>query len=186
MAHGDAARWDDRYRDRTGEIEPAAPDALVASERADLLPAAGRALDVACGLGAQSLWLAARGFDVDALDASGEAVRRLTDEATRHGLDQRIHATILDLDRGIPASLGRFDVIVCQRFRAPHLYGTFVERLAPGGVAIITVLSHTGAADPGPFHAAPDELADAFRSADVEVIFHAEGDGEESVIIRSN
>jgi SAM-dependent methyltransferase len=185
MAAGDAERWDGRYRDGGAVTKPVAPDALTSSGMVDLVPTNGRALDVACGLGAQSLWLALRGLDVEAVDVSNEAVRRLADRALTLGLDKRINATTIDLDDGIPARLGRFEVIVCQRFRAPDLYGAFVERLAPGGVAIITVLSRTGADDPGPFHAPPGELGAAFDRTDVDVMFHAESGGEESVIFRA-
>ena len=45
------------------------PDELRGREQ--LLPAGGRALDVACGRGAVAVWLALRGFVVDAVDVSG-------------------------------------------------------------------------------------------------------------------
>jgi len=44
------------------------PDALRGREH--LLPAPGRALDVACGRGTVAVWLARRGFGVDAVDVS--------------------------------------------------------------------------------------------------------------------
>jgi SAM-dependent methyltransferase len=49
------------------------PDGL--RGRSSLLPAPGRALDLACGWGAVAVWLAQRGFAVDAVDVSPEAVR---------------------------------------------------------------------------------------------------------------
>ena len=41
----------------------------------------GRCLDVACGLGEQSLWAAQQGFDVVALDASEVAITALNSAA---------------------------------------------------------------------------------------------------------
>ena len=88
---------------------------------------------------------------------------------------------MVDLDAGIPADLDGFDVIVCQRFRGIDLYDAFVTRLAAGGLAVVTVLSETGAASPGPFHAPSGELLRAFTRPDVEIVHHAESDGQESV-----
>jgi 2-polyprenyl-3-methyl-5-hydroxy-6-metoxy-1,4-benzoquinol methylase len=185
MTAGDAARWDTRYRDREAATAAKAPDALIASGFVDLIPTVGRALDVACGVGAQALWLALRGLDVEAIDVSTEAVRRVTDRASVLGLDRRINASRLDLDDGIPQSFGHFEVIVCQRFRSPDLYAAIVDRLAPGGIAIVTVLSQTGVDDPGPFHAPHGELAAAFDRPAVEALFHSAADGEESIILRA-
>ncbi|MEM1333189.1 MAG: SAM-dependent methyltransferase, partial [Actinomycetota bacterium] len=58
----DGARWDARHRTATMPA-PAPPDAIVEAGLVDAMPAKGRALDVACGLGAVSRWFAARGLD---------------------------------------------------------------------------------------------------------------------------
>jgi len=66
------------------------------------------------------------------------------------------------------------DAIVCHRFRAPQAYPAIVERLAPGGLLAISVLSEVGA-DPGPYRASPGELSAAF--AELDLIAEGEGDG---------
>jgi SAM-dependent methyltransferase len=183
MTADDARRWDARYEGRDVE-EPAPPDVLVRAGALDLIPTTGRALDVACGTGAQSAWLADHGLDVVAIDASPEAIR-LTDAAARSAaVAERVDARVVDLDHGIPVELGTFDVIVCQRFRGTDLYPSFIERLASGGMSIVTVLSRTGAVEPGPFHAPSRELLEAFGRDDVEIVFHDEADGQESIIAR--
>jgi len=184
MAADDGTRWDARYADRDAHITPVAPDAVATAGLVDRIPTTGRALDVACGLGAQTIWLAQRGFEVTALDVSHEAVRRVDDAARRHEVHERVAATAFDLDRGLPDDAVGFDIIVCQRFRAPHLYEALIERLVPGGWLIMTVLSETGAADPGEFHAPPGELTLFFDRPGCTLVTHHEADGEESIIVQ--
>lgn len=187
MSIEDAERWDARYANRqTGPVEPQIPVALdhAGPTVLDEFPKSGDALDVASGLGSQTLWLAHRGLRVAALDISNLATAALGRSAEAAGLDQRITSATCDFDDGLPASFGLFDVIVCQRFRAPHLYESFVEHLRPGGWLIMTVLSETGAADPGEFHAPPGELTLFFDRPGCALVAHHEADGEESIVLR--
>lgn len=185
MTTADADRWNARYAGQP-LADPRRPDALT-DDLEPLVPTAGRALDVACGAGGQTLWLAHRGLAVLALDVSDGAVAMTTAAVERESLTERVDTRVVDLDDGLPEppdAPAEFDVIVCQRFRARHLYGAFVERLTPGGIAVVTVLSETGADDPGPFHAPPGELAAAFDRSEVEILRHVEVDGQESIVVR--
>lgn len=183
--HDDGPRWNERYATATAVV-PHPPEALGHwPDVTALLPTAGRCLDVASGPGAVSLWLADRGLDVTALDASSVAIELLTTAATATGTIDRIDARVVDLDDGFPGDLGGVDLVVCQRFRDPSLYGSMIELLRPGGVAIVTVLSRVGAAEPGAFHAPAGELANAFGSDErVEVLRHRERDGVAHVVFR--
>ncbi|MFK7917595.1 MAG: class I SAM-dependent methyltransferase [Ilumatobacter sp.] len=183
MSAEDAQRWDERYADSVSADVALAPEALLDAGLIERVPTSGRALDVACGLGRQSLWLAERGLDVTALDISPIAIDRVTLAATRAELNGRITAAVFDADNGLAPSLTGFDVIVCQRFRDPQLFPEFIERLNVGGLAIVTVLSVTGTEAPGSFHAPSGELADAFDRADCTVVHHSERGGLESIII---
>ena len=168
----DARRWDARHA-AVGAVGALPPDAL--RGRLDLLPAGGRALDVACGRGAVALWLAERGFTVDAVDVSAVGLAALAGVVD-------VHPVRADLDRGLPASCtGPYDVVVCQRFRDPALYPAFVERLAPGGLLVVTVLSEVDD-EPGPFRAPAGELEAAF--AGLDVLHHDEGGGEAHLVAR--
>lgn len=176
MSAQDRERWDARHG-VAGDVVPLAPAALRGHE--DRLPAVGRALDVACGRGGVTLWLAGHGLAVDAVDVSPVALEALA--ATAAGLPVRLLRH--DLDDGLPPECtGPYDVIVCQRFRAPALYPHLRTRLAPGGLLAVTVLSevHDG---PGRFRAQVGELLRAFEGLDV--LAHREGDGEETLLARS-
>lgn len=168
----DAERWDARHA-LADDVGPQPPDLL--RGRFDLLPAGGRALDVACGRGAVSRWLAARGFAVDAVDVSVVGLAA----AGAAG----VHVIEHDLDDGLPPSCtGPYDVVVCQRFRDPRLYPQLAAAPAPGGLLVISVLSEVDG-EPGPFRAPPGELRAAF--AGLDVLVDVERDGEAGIVARS-
>ncbi len=181
----DRARWDERYAGRpTARSEP--PEALVGRhDLVDTLASSGRALDVACGTGAQTLWLAQRGLSVVALDVSPVAVGLARVAADEAGLGDVVDARVHDLDRGLPPGIGDFDVVVCQRFRGRDLYRGLFEALRSDGVAIVTVLSVVGVTgNAGEFHAPRGELAGAFDLPDVDTLLSREADGVASIVVR--
>jgi SAM-dependent methyltransferase len=182
----DGARWDERYSGAEPAV-PRRPEAFsLTGAPADPRRPGGRALDVACGTGGTSLWLAAGGMRVVALDVSARAIELLRIASRRSGLQHLVDARVVDLDDGLPDD-GPFDLIVCQRFRDVALYPLLAAVLAPGGVAAITVLSAVGRdpgdAPPGPFHAVPGELLDAFAPTGLDVRAHAEADGIASIVL---
>ncbi len=69
-----ARHWDERYRRE--EAEPEREPAAWLVQNVGLLPASGRALDVAMGTGRNALYLAGRGYEVTGLDISPVAVGR--------------------------------------------------------------------------------------------------------------
>lgn len=177
MAERDRERWDARHT-ALGAGSPQPPDALRGWP--DLLPAAGRALDVACGRGSVAVWLAERGLDVVAVDVSPAGLAAGAALADARGV--RVRWVEADLDGGFPSEPGRYDVVVCQRFRDPALYPALRSATAPGGLLVVSVLSEVGD-DGGAFRAAPGELAAAF--GDLEILAHDEGDGEARLVARA-
>jgi SAM-dependent methyltransferase len=187
----DRDRWDQRWTAASVEPHlavPVAPDVVAAHpELLDQLPTDGAALDLACGIGAQALWMAARGLTVSALDVSPVAVDLTARSAAQHGF--AVDAAVWDTDEGLPADLDGLAMIVCQRYRARDLYLDFVQRLRPGGVLILTVLSAVGLdGAAGPFHAPAGELTNAYRSAvaagTINVLIDDERDGQASIVVR--
>jgi SAM-dependent methyltransferase len=176
----DRARWDERHA-AAGAPAPGPPEALRGREH-ELLRT-GRALEVACGRGATAVRLAARGLTFDAVDVSPVALAAGAALAAEHGVDARVHWWRHDLDTGLPADCaGGYDVVVCQRFRAPVLYRQLASRLGPGGVLVVSVLSEVGAV-PGRWRAPPGELRTAF--AGLEVLAHRERDGVADLVARA-
>ncbi|WP_094293432.1 class I SAM-dependent methyltransferase [Mycobacterium neumannii] len=180
MSEQDRIRWEERYQSREAPRVVAAELPAVFAAFENEFPTRGRALDVACGLGSASVWLARRGMDVWGVDISATAIRRARDLAARNGVGDRCRFDVVDLDMGLPVGPSA-DAVVCHRFRDPRLDQTIIERLAPGGLLAISALSVVGAG-PGRFRVAPGELATAF--AELAVIAEGEGDGEAWVLAR--
>jgi SAM-dependent methyltransferase len=177
----DRERWDRRFA-AIGAAEVAAPPAELRGAE-ELLPTGGRALDVACGRGATAVWLAQRGFAVDAVDVSPVALRGGAELADRCGVADRIRWHAHDLDAGLPPAIGvGFAVVVCQRFRDPRLNPALAGALAPGGLLVLTVLSRSGGED-GPYRAEPGELPAAFGG--LEVLAHRDADGAAALVARA-
>lgn len=176
MSEQDRTRWDTAYTDRDAVPAPALPAVFDGHEQ--LFPHTGTALEIACGSGAAAVWLAQRGLDVHGVDVSAVAIDRARALAERSGVTARFEA--VDLDDGLPPG-GPVNLLLCNKFRDPRLDGQIIERLAPGGLLAICVLSEVGAA-PGRFRAAPGELRTAFGALDE--IAAGEGDGQAWLLAR--
>ncbi|MDA2890662.1 class I SAM-dependent methyltransferase [Mycolicibacterium sp. BiH015] len=180
MADADRTRWDGRHRERGSA--PPGDVALPAVFRpyAGQFPIVGHAVDLACGAGTAAVWLARRGLHVWGCDISPVAVAHAAELAARCGQVERCTFAVVDLDDGIPPG-EPVDVLLCNKFRDRRLDDAMIERLAPGGILAINVLSEVGAS-PGPFRARPAELRQAFAA--LEVIASGEADGEAWLLAR--
>lgn len=177
MADQDRVRWDDRYADR--EPGPIGPPTVFADFE-NAFPVKGLALDLACGQGAASVWLALRGIEVLGVDVSPVAIARARELATRNGVEDRARFEVVDLDHGLPSGPPA-DVILCHKFRDRRLDTAILDRLAPGGLLAISALSEVGAS-PGPFRVPAGELTRVF--AELDLIGASEADGEAWLIAR--
>ncbi|MEB4212288.1 class I SAM-dependent methyltransferase [Mycobacterium sp. 94-17] len=180
MSEADRRRWDERYAAQgPPPLSSVAPPDIFAGH-ADLFPTAGTALDVACGQGTGSVWLASRGLRVTGLDVSPVAIGHARELAQRAAVGSRCRFDVVDLDGGLPAG-ARVDVILCCRFRDLRLHRVVAERLARGGLLAIAVLSEVGAS-PGAWRAVAGELPAAF--AGLHLIDADEGDGRAWLLAR--
>lgn len=180
MAEADRRRWDERYATMAAPAARQIAAPAVWRRHAQRFPTSGSALELACGQGAASVWLALRGLTVVGVDISAVAIGQARDLARRAGVGGRCRFEVTDLDGGLPAGPPA-DVVVCHMFWDRRLGRAIVERLAPGGLLAITVLSEVGAA-PGPYRAARGELADVY--GDLEVLAAGEADGRAWLLAR--
>ncbi|HSK07909.1 MAG TPA: methyltransferase domain-containing protein [Acidimicrobiia bacterium] len=173
MSDDDRERWDARYAQ--GGLAPIGipgPPPGFASD-GHLFPTYGLALDIACGRGRAAVWLALRGMEVQAVDVSPVAIDLARELARRHGVTERCHFHVHDLDAGLPDG-PHVDLLLCHLFRDPRLDQAMLERVRPGGLLAVAVLSEVGV-EPGPFRARPGELRDAFEG--LELLAEGEADG---------
>ncbi|MFA9501585.1 class I SAM-dependent methyltransferase [Natrinema sp. H-ect1] len=126
----DRERWNERYEKR--DREPRDDPVGVLERRIETLPD-GRALDVATGSGRNALFLAERGYDVDAVDIADEAIETARERADERGLD--VDWTRADLAEFDPEP-GRYDLIVVSYFAALEFLPDLKEALVPGGVLV--------------------------------------------------
>lgn len=136
------AFWDARYGEREQIWSGAANQGL-----RDVVTgmAPGRALDLGCGEGADSIWLAEAGWHVTGIDISDTALSRAHAAADARGIpDQQIDWMQVDLAQGFPE--GAFDLVSACFLASPiHLPRADVMRRAAGAVAsggTLLVVSH--------------------------------------------
>ena len=169
MSQPAAEKWDQRYskRDKPG------PACRVLRENAHLLPAQGKSLDLACGLGGNALLLAKQGLDSHAWDYSAVALKTLNTFAAASKLT--IHTEQRDVEQ-CPPEQHSFDVIVVSQFLYRPMLPALAMALRPGGLLFYQTFNRSKASTQGPsnpdYLLAPNELLKAFSS--LELIYYRE------------
>ncbi len=136
MSEQDRLKWDQRYAEGAYQGRGHPSDFLRRQlPGLEMDPAIGRlALDVACGAGRNSLYLAANGFSVDGLDISQQGLDRARQRelAAADGAEPVcwICCDLLDAPE-IPRQ--GYALIIVFRFVAAALMPQLLERLAAGG-----------------------------------------------------
>ena len=119
----DKARWNKRYREKPFRtwVEPLVEKYY---DRANL----GYALDIACGEGRNTHFLAKKGFEVDAVDLSDFALSQIEE-------DPKIHKIEADLDF-YTLEKNKYDLILNINYLNRRFFHQIKEALKPGGVVI--------------------------------------------------
>lgn len=158
--------WNQRY----GETQFTQQPARVLSENLHLLPRHGKALDLACGLGANALLLGQQGLETWAWDISPVAIMRLDEAVQQAGLS--VHTEIRDVILQ-PPEPDFFDVIVVSRFLERSLAPALRAALRPGGVLFYQTFTKLRITEGGPrnphFLLEDNELLHLFATLKVRV-----------------
>lgn len=164
--HPGAERWNRRYGDTDRSLQPA-PCALLEAMQ-HLIPCQGRALDLACGLGGNSLFLAKKGMLVDACDISRTALSHIEYWAHKAGL------TIDTIERdieGLGLPEGMWDVITVSRYLYRPLLPAIAASLKPNGLLFYQTFSAQKHSKNGPssadFLLQDNELLHAFKALNI-------------------
>ena len=129
MAQEDKERWDKKYLDPQISNEP-----IQLLQDYVQLSQGKQALDIACGLGRHSKYLAEQGFKVDALDISSVAISQLQEI-------ENIHPKEVDLDSyTLPKE--KYDLIVCVYFLDRSLFDPMIDALKPNGIILMETFLH--------------------------------------------
>jgi len=148
-------KWNKIYSRNKSDALPA----LVLTENASLIPDQGHALDLACGAGANAIFLAHRGLIVDAWDISDVAIAELQRKANTHNL--QINARAIDIT---PDTLKgkHYDVIVICHYLDRAIMPMILEAASPSGIVFFQTFCRDKRLKIGPtnpdFLLAKDEL----------------------------
>ena len=130
MSLKDKEKWDRKYTELAGLLEKRPPSGLVSEFFVQVT--GKRALDLACGGGRHTLFLAENGFAVDAVDISTvalDALRSLADPASVTILEE-------DLDTFLPEPAA-YDFIVKTNYLDRALIERAKTALKPGGIMVV-------------------------------------------------
>jgi tellurite methyltransferase len=120
-------KWNQRHAER----ELATPACEVLQQHAAMLPKQGCALDLACGLGRNAIFLAQQGLECDAIDVSDVALARLKHYADEENL--KINTLRADIEQdGLTSK--QYDLIVVSYFLHRPLFAAIQRALKPGGL----------------------------------------------------
>jgi 2-polyprenyl-3-methyl-5-hydroxy-6-metoxy-1,4-benzoquinol methylase len=124
-------RWSQALRAHGDRVAQRPANAHLTAELADLPP--GRALDAGCGHGSDTLWLAARGWKVTAVDFAATALAYGRSRAEAMGADvaERIDWVEADLGTWTPRRHA-YDVVVCLYVHVAGPVEEMVQRMACG------------------------------------------------------
>jgi 2-polyprenyl-3-methyl-5-hydroxy-6-metoxy-1,4-benzoquinol methylase len=124
-------RWSQALRAHGDGVAQRPPNAHLTAEIGDLRP--GRALDAGCGHGSDALWLAARGWQVTAVDFATTALAYARSSAEAMGTDvaDRIDWVEGDLATWTPQPDG-YDLVVCLYVHVAGSVEEMVQRMAAG------------------------------------------------------
>ena len=119
----DKARWNKRHVDKPmrHNVEPILQKYIDEAE-------VGTALDIACGTGRNTHFLAEKGFIVDAIDLSDYALSEIKNLATINKIEA-------DLDT-YNLAVNKYDIIVNINYLNRRFYPQIKEALKSGGIVI--------------------------------------------------
>ena len=174
----DRIKWNQRFASEASFLgELPSPFLVREMERIRRLAPGLRALDIACGEGRNSIYLARQGFRVTGLDISDVGIAKGTQRASEAGVEVEFRQVDLEGYR----LCERFDLIINFNFLLRALIPEEVAALTPGGLLLFdTILEspHLLANHTPAYLLGRGELGRIFAAYDGEVLFQEEEAGE--------
>ncbi len=134
MALNDKLKWDKKYQNTPSLLEKREPSKKLINL---LTKVKGKkALDVASGAGRNSIYLASKGFDVEAIDISQVALNELDKKGFSN-----ITCKLVDLDE-YEVSKNTYDLIIMTNFLDRKLIPKLASALKTDGILFIETYMH--------------------------------------------
>ncbi len=172
-ANNESDKWNAIYNSKklTEDFSPA----YVLTEFHHLLPAQGKALDLASGPGANALFLAQHNMESHAWDISSAAIEHLTGSAKKLYLN--INTEVRDVISS-PPEANSFDVIVVSHFLDRQIIPRIISALRENGLLFYQTFTRARVQESGPssekYRLAKNELLDLCKGLDT-IVYREEG-----------
>lgn len=156
-------KWNNIYGAKEIPKHVEAKAANVLQDHADLLPASGSALDLACGLGGNAIFLAKQGLKTHAWDISRAAIEKLLSycQSNLEGSSISITTEVRDIEAH-PPEKNTFDVICVSYYLQRSLTKDIIAALKPNGLLFYQTFVEEKVTDSGPnnpkYRLQPNEL----------------------------
>lgn len=183
MSQLDQIKWNQKYKEKISHDSLPQPNSLL-KELAPLLQGK-HALDIACGLGGNSVYLSQLGFIVTAWDISNIAIDYLNLVSKQHGL--AIQGEVVDLDVAVYRR-DTFDLVVDTFYLNRPLFPQIQHLVKPDGLffmqtfMLTTTESHSHISDQ--YKLKPNELKDIFADWEILHFNQDEAKGLQSILAR--
>ncbi|MCB4743001.1 MAG: methyltransferase domain-containing protein [Sulfurovum sp.] len=171
MSEKDRQKWNKKYHQKPQLLEERSPSSLVV----DYYTASSgtEALDVACGGGRHTLFLAKKGFHVDAVDISDVALDALTQKSTL----LPITPIKADLETFMPVNK-KYDLVIMTNYLDRVLISQISTTLKKGALFIVETYmedSRNEKKDSNPdFLLKKEELKHLFPKTSFDILFYDE------------
>jgi len=177
MSLQDKKKWDEKYLKKNKLLLPRDGSQNLHNNFDKL--SSGYALDLACGNGRNTIFLAENGFTVDAVDIAQIALDSLSTQIKTKQLEDKVNIFCEDLDN-FDFKQNKYDLIVMSNFLDRDLIAKTKPSLKDGGVYFVETYmidekNEKENSDKKNLLQA-DELKDIFN--DFEILFYDEFDNE--------
>ena len=160
--------WDERYA--SGKYSSAEPHKLLV-EIADALKKPAKALDLACGIGRNAIYLAEKSWQVTAVDRSSVGIEIAKQRAVEKAVE--IDFRVADLEKGeFAIEDDAYDLICDFYYLQRDLFAPMKTGVKIDGIIISTIHIYSDAEEAGEFTLKEGELREFFR--DFEILHYHE------------
>ncbi|WP_318502451.1 class I SAM-dependent methyltransferase [Bacillus sp. T3] len=125
------SKWNKKYQERVVNLPKLTPNGRLTNLSPYLK--GGLALDLACGLGANSLFLAQSNYEVQAIDLSDVAVNYLNEQAREQSLPIKVKVCDLTDKNELHFKQEKFDLVVITYYLDRSLFPLVKMTVKQGG-----------------------------------------------------
>ncbi len=174
MANKDRIKWNEKYKNTPKLLEDREPSIKLIE--AIKHTKGNKALDIACGAGKNSIYLAKNNFFIDSMDISDVALKTLDKKGYKN-----INTIQIDLEEEFVLNKNSYDIIVQTNFLDRTIIPKLINSLKKDGIIFIETYMHHSSNEKEPsnsnFLLKQKELQKLFKD-DFELIDYDEFDNE--------